>query len=73
MTAANTVVRVAGTGDAWWGEWRVTYPDGQVYDCVDLIELRDGKVFHETVYWAPPFDAPGLAAAVRRARRIGRS
>jgi len=58
VTASNTVVRVAGTGDAWWGEWRITYPDGQVYDCVDLIELREGKVWRETVYWAPPFDAP---------------
>ena len=58
VTASNTAVRVAGTGDAWWGEWRVTYPDGQVYDCVDLIELREGKVWRETVYWAPPFDAP---------------
>ena len=58
MTASNTAVRVAGTGDSWWGEWRITYPDGQVYDCVDLIELREGKVWRETVYWAPPFDAP---------------
>jgi hypothetical protein len=58
VTASNTVVRVAGTGDAWWSEWRMTYPDGQVYDCVDLIELREGKVWRETVYWAPPFDAP---------------
>jgi hypothetical protein len=58
VTASNTVVRVAGTGDAWWSEWRMVYPDGQVYDCVDLIELRDGKVWRETVYWAPPFDAP---------------
>ena len=58
LTGANTIVRVAGTGDAWWGEWRMTYPDGQVYNCVDLIELRDGQVYRETVYWAPPFDAP---------------
>jgi hypothetical protein len=58
VTASNTVIRVAGTGDAWWGEWLVTYPDGQAYHCVDLIELRGGMVYHETVYWAPPFDAP---------------
>ena len=58
LTGANTIVRIAGTGDAWWGEWRMTYPDGQVYNCVDLIELRDGRIYHETVYWAPPFDAP---------------
>lgn len=57
-TPGNTVLRVAGSGDFWWCEWRVTYPDGQVYLCVDLLELRDGRVAHETVYWAPPFEAP---------------
>ena len=25
---------------------------------VDLMELRDGLVHRETVYWAPPFEAP---------------
>ena len=58
VTPGNTVLRVAGTGDAWWGEWVMTYPDGQVYHCVDLIQLRDGLVYRETAYWAPPFDAP---------------
>jgi hypothetical protein len=58
VTASNTVIRVAGTGDAWWGEWLVAYPDGQTYHCVDLIELRGGRIYRETVYWAPPFDAP---------------
>ena len=59
VTAGNTVLKVVGSGDAWWGEWRMTYPDGQAYHVVDLIELRDGLVRRETVYWAPPFEAPG--------------
>jgi hypothetical protein len=58
VTGANTVVRIGGTGDAWWSSWTVRYPDGQLYHCVDLIELKDEKVYRETVYWAPPFDAP---------------
>lgn len=58
VTPGNTVIRVAGTGDAWWAEWIVTYPDGQPYHCVDLLELRDGRVYREVVYWAPPFAAP---------------
>lgn len=58
VTGANTVIRVSGDGDAWWSSWTVRYPDGQLYHCVDLIELEDGKVHRETVYWAPPFDAP---------------
>ena len=58
VTPGNTVLRVAGTGDFWCGEWRMTYPDGQTYHVVDLIELRDGQVYRERVYWATPFEAP---------------
>jgi hypothetical protein len=62
VTASNTVLQVVGSGDFWWSEWRVTYPDGEVYLVVDLIELRDGLVHRETVYWAPPFEAPAWRA-----------
>jgi hypothetical protein len=58
VTPGNTVARVAGSGDFWWSEWRVTYPNGDVYLVVDLLELRDGLVHRETAYWAAPFEAP---------------
>jgi hypothetical protein len=58
VTPGNTVARIAGTGDFWWGEWRMTYPDGKAYQCVALIEMREGLIWRETVYWAEPFDAP---------------
>jgi hypothetical protein len=58
ITAGNTVMKVVGSGDFWWAEWRVTYPDDEVYLAVTLMELRDGLVFHETTYWAAPFEAP---------------
>lgn len=58
VTPGNTALLVAGSGDLWWSEWRVTYPNGEVYLCVDLMELRDGKIWRETVYWASPFEAP---------------
>lgn len=58
VTPGNTVARIAGTGDFWWGEWRMTYPDGTVYQCVALLEMRDALVWRETVYWAEPFEAP---------------
>ena len=57
-TPSGTLARVGGEGDFWVGEWEVTYPDGVTYLCVDLMDLRDGKVWRETVYWAPRFDAP---------------
>lgn len=58
VTPANTVQQIAGSGDFWWSEWRMTYPDGRSYQCVELIELRDRMVWRETVYWAEPFAAP---------------
>jgi hypothetical protein len=58
VTAANTVQQIVGSGDFWWSEWRMTYPDGQRYLCVELLELRDGLIWRETVYWAEPFSAP---------------
>ena len=58
VTAGNTVQQIVGSGDFWWSEWQMTYPDGRSYLCVELIELRDGLVWRETVYWAEPFTAP---------------
>jgi hypothetical protein len=58
VTPSNTVMRVVGSGDFWWCEWQMVYPDGHTYLCVDLLELRDGLILHEIVYWAPPFTAP---------------
>ena len=56
---ANTVAHVAGSGDPWWGEWKMTYPDGQGLRARQtLIELREGLIWRETVYWAEPFEAP---------------
>lgn len=51
-----------GSGDYWWSEWRVAYPDGSQYLCVGLLELKDGLIHREIVYWAAPFDAPDWRA-----------
>lgn len=50
--------KVSGDGENWWGEWRMTYPDGRTWLTITLLELRDGKIWRETAYWAEPFDAP---------------
>jgi hypothetical protein len=63
ITPSNTVMRVVGSGEYWWAEFRVGYPDGIDYHCVTLLELRDGRIFREIVYWAPPFEAPGWRAS----------
>ena len=58
VSPSNTIVRIVGEGQAWWGEWIQTYPDGTTWHCLDLIELRDSAIYRETVYWAPPLPAP---------------
>jgi len=62
VTAANTVQQIVGSGDFWWSEWRMTYPDGRTWFTITLVELRDGLVYRETSYWAAPFEAPAWRA-----------
>ena len=52
-----TVKRIIGNGDLWVTEYTITY-DGRSVDTVSIMEFRDGKVFHETQYFADPFEAP---------------
>ena len=52
-----TVQRIIGGGDLWISELIVTY-DGKPYCTVSIMEFRDGKVSHETQYFADHFDAP---------------
>lgn len=62
MSPLGGVYRVAGEGENWWGEWRMRYPDGRIWFTVLQLELRNGKVWRETMYWAEPFDAPAWRA-----------
>ena len=39
----------------------ITFTDGPVYT-VSIMEFRDGKVAHETQYFAEPFEAPAWRA-----------
>jgi hypothetical protein len=58
MSPSGGIYRVEGEGENWWAEWRMRYPDGRVFLTVILLELRDGKVWRETLYWAEPFEPP---------------
>ena len=55
------VRRVIGSGDLWITEYILTY-DGKPSYTVSIMEFRDGKVAHETQYFADPFDAPAWRA-----------
>jgi hypothetical protein len=42
----------------WVAEGVNDYGDGQVFTVVVIIELRDGKMWRDTRYYAEPFEAP---------------
>jgi ketosteroid isomerase-like protein len=50
--------RISGHGDVVVGEMVLDYPDGKRYDTVGIFEFRDGKIAHETDYFAEPFPVP---------------
>ena len=56
-----TVRRIIGSGDLWVTEFILTY-DGVPSYAVSIMEFRDGRVAHETQYFADRFD-PGLSRA----------
>jgi hypothetical protein len=51
------VRRITGSGGLWTVEAEGDY-GGQIFHAVLLLELRDGKILHETRYYAEPFEAP---------------
>jgi hypothetical protein len=51
------VRRILGKGELWTTEYTITY-QGQLAYTVSIMEFRNGKVVHETQYFAEPFEAP---------------
>ena len=51
------VRRMFGEGNLWVTEYTITYQGKSAYT-VSMMEFRDGKVVHETQYFADPFEAP---------------
>ena len=59
--------RTLGSGDLWVTEYVIFY-DGRPVPTVSIMELRDGKVAHETQYFADPFEAPAWRARWRETK-----
>lgn len=51
------VRRILGKGDVWITEYIINYQEKPAYT-VSIMEFREGKVTHETQYFADPFEAP---------------
>ena len=51
------VKRMLGKGALWITEYTIAYQERLAYT-VSIMEFRNGKVVHETQYFADPFEAP---------------
>jgi len=57
-TPSYTIERIVGAGDVWWADGTSGYPDGSTWFAAAILELREGKLYRETWYFAPPLEAP---------------
>lgn len=55
--AGFNVRRIVGSGNLWVTEYVITY-ESKPFQTVSIMEFKDGKVVHETQYFAEPFAAP---------------
>ncbi len=47
-----TVLKITGSGDDYTAESLAKYPDGSVWHAVDIFGFREGKILHQTAYFA---------------------
>jgi len=52
------IIHLTGSGDELTVIGKVTYPNGEAWHFATLLTLRDGKIWRQVDYFAPPFDAP---------------
>jgi ketosteroid isomerase-like protein len=62
VTPAFSVLRIEGSGNVYTYAGTATYADGQTWDMIAIIELRDGKIAKSTTWYAAPFEAPAWRA-----------
>jgi hypothetical protein len=55
------VNRILGSSNLWITEYTISY-QGRLAYTVSIMEFGNGKVVHETQYFADPFPAPALRA-----------
>ena len=60
-TLTFTINRMRGSGELWVTEGLITY-DGKPMNTVTIMEFRDGKVAHETIYFGDPWEPPAWRA-----------
>lgn len=58
LTPMFTQLRIEGSGDVYTYVAWVHYPNGETWQVVAIIELRDGKIAKATTWYPAPFDPP---------------
>jgi hypothetical protein len=59
---AWALVQIAGSQDEFTLSGTIAYPNGETWHGIALLTLRDGKIWREVDYFAPPFDPPDWRA-----------
>lgn len=62
MTPSMSLVRINGSGERFTTTGQITYPNGQTWHIIQLLELRGGKIVRMTTYLAEPFEAAAWRA-----------
>jgi hypothetical protein len=62
LTPSFSVLRIEGSGDVYTYAGTIHYSNGETWQIVSIVELRDGKVAKSTTWYAAPFEAPDWRA-----------
>ncbi len=62
LSPSYTPMRIDGNGDHYTAVAHVIYPDGSDWHVIQLIQMKDGKIYRVTSFYAPEFEAPDWRA-----------
>ena len=62
MTPSMSLVRINGSGERFTTTGQITYPNGETWHIVQLLEFRAGRIARMTTYLAEPFEAAAWRA-----------
>jgi len=70
-TPSWNILHLIGSGDEFTLSGTINYPNGETWHSVVLITVRDGKIWRETDYFGPPFEAASWRAPFVEQEKAG--
>jgi ketosteroid isomerase-like protein len=52
------MIHLEGSGDELTATGTITYPNGETWHYVTLFTMKDGQIWRQVDYYAPPFESP---------------